>query len=65
MSDSVLISIITGIVSPSLLFVLNYFQNKKIDAYHKEVNGRMGELIQTTKALGKAEGTAIEKAKKK
>lgn len=72
MSDALLISIISGIVSPLLLFILNHFQNKKIkangdkvDAYHKEINGRMGELIATTKELGNAEGRAQEKSKHK
>lgn len=72
MSDIVILSIIANIISPILIAVLTYFQNKKIkangekvDAYHKEINGRMGELIETTKKLGNAEGTAEEKARNK
>lgn len=72
MSDIVILSIIANIISPILIAVLTYFQNKKIkangekvDAYHKEINGRMGELIKTTKALGNAEGKAEEKSKQK
>lgn len=72
MSDALIISIISGIISPVLIAILTHFQNKKIkangekvDAYHKEINGRMGELIETTKKLGNAEGTAEEKARNK
>ena len=38
--------------------------NDKVDKYHKEVNGKMGELLDTTKALGNAEGRAEQKAGK-
>lgn len=31
---------------------------KKVEEYHKEVNGKMGILLETTKALGNAEGKA-------
>lgn len=30
---------------------LAYLTNKKVKAYHKEVNGRMDELIDTTKQI--------------
>lgn len=68
MSDAIIISAITtiGLIITS---VINSRQNKKIsnkvDGYHKEVNGKMGELLDTTKALGKAEGKAEEKSKSK
>ncbi|HMG93457.1 MAG TPA: hypothetical protein VK589_25540 [Chryseolinea sp.] len=38
---------------------------KQIAEYHKEVNGKMGQLLETTKALGNAEGAAEEKEKNK
>lgn len=68
MSDEVIIAIISGFVSlltPILVLILNHRMMGKVSAYHKEVNGRMGELIETTKKLGNAEGTADEKARNK
>lgn len=38
---------------------------KKVDNYHKEVNGKMGELLDTTKKLGNAEGRADLKEEQK
>lgn len=35
--------------------------DRKVDEYHKEVNGKMGQLIETTKELA----TAKEKARNK
>jgi len=69
MSDAVIIAL-SGSVSTTLGIIvvayLNTRQNKviseKVDGYHKEVNGKMGELLTTTKALGNAEGKAQEKA---
>lgn len=64
MSDSIIVALITaaGLVISG---VINTRQNKKIvekvDQYHKEVNGKMGELLVTTKALGNAEGKAEQK----
>lgn len=66
MSDAIVISIVTtiGLVITTLI---NSKQNReiktKVDNYHKEVNGKMTDLIETTKALGKAEGKAEEKEK--
>lgn len=34
---------------------------EKVEVYHAEVNGKMGQLLETTKALGKAEGKAESK----
>lgn len=39
--------------------------NDKVDEYHKEVNGKMTKLLETTEALGKAKGKAEEKGKTK
>lgn len=64
MSDVVISATITtlGLI---ITAIINSRQNKnisnKVDKYHKEVSGKMGELISTTKALGKAEGKAEEK----
>lgn len=30
--------------------------NTKVDTYHKEVNGKMGQLLEVTEKAGKAEG---------
>jgi hypothetical protein len=72
MSDAVLIVVAPSVITTIGLIVVAYLntrQNKKIsekvDGYHKEVNGKMGELLTTTKALGNAEGKAQEKAKSK
>ena len=69
MSDAVLIVVVPSVITTIGLIVVAYLntrQNKKIsekvDGYHKEVNGKMGELLTTTKALGNAEGKAQEKA---
>ena len=72
MSDAVLIVVVPSVITTIGLIVVAYLntrQNRKIsekvDGYHKEVNGKMGELLTTTKALGNAEGKAQEKAKGK
>jgi hypothetical protein len=72
MSDAVLIVVVPSAITTIGLIVVAYLntrQNRKIsekvDGYHKEVNGKMGELLTTTKALGNAEGKAQEKAKGK
>lgn len=64
MSDAIIVALITtaGLIVSG---IINTRQNKKIvekvDSYHKEVNGKMGELLVTTKALGNAEGKAEQK----
>lgn len=64
MSDSIIVALITasGVI---LSGIITSRQGKKIsekvDKYHKEVNGKMGELLITTKALGNAEGKAEQK----
>lgn len=74
MSDAVIISLIGSLTTTLGIIVvawLNTRQNrliskqsesidKKVEDYHKEVNGKMGELLDTTKALGNAEGRAQE-----
>lgn len=68
MSDAVIVALITttGLI---ITGYINTRQNKKIvekvDSYHKEVNGKMGELLVTTKALGNAEGKAEQKETEK
>lgn len=76
MSDSVIIALISGVVSPLLLFILNHFQNKKmsatndkVDKYHDEVNSKLSQLIVAEKGVshaeGKLEGKEEEKNKNK
>lgn len=67
MTDVVQIAIITSgttILGLIVQGIISTIQNKKIEAkvdtYHKEVNGKMGELLITTKELGKQEGKAAE-----
>lgn len=64
MSELVLVALITG-GATVLTALINVRVGKKIDRYHKEVNGKMGELLVTTKALGNAEGKAEQKEKEK
>lgn len=66
---------IVSIVVTALMLVYVAKSNKKINAvqekvegYHKEVNGKMGELLETTRQLAtaqeKARGEAENKGKK-
>lgn len=64
MSDALAIAIIGAVVTTINSFLIAWVK-VSINRYHKEVNGRVGELIETTKALGNAEGKATEKAKHK
>lgn len=68
-----IIALISAIVTPLILLYVTKKQNEKldnnqagivqvaekVDTYHKEVNGKMGELLETTKQLA----TAKEKAR--
>lgn len=36
--------------------------SEKVDGYHKEVNGKMEKLLETTEELGKEKGKAEEKS---
>lgn len=72
MSDPVIISLIGSITTTLGIIVVAYLNNRhakvvstKVDEYHKEVNGKMSELLDTTKALGIAEGQAKEKRNNK
>lgn len=69
MSDAVLIEIVGGFITIATLIttaVINSIQNKRIAKnvaeYHKEVNGKMGKLLETTEDLGKKAGILQEKA---
>lgn len=62
MSDAVWISIISGVVVIANT-VMTTLLKINLAKYHKEINGRMGELIDTTKKLGNEQGKAEEKAK--
>lgn len=64
MSDSIIVALITTaglIISGMITTKQNKRIAEKVDSYHKEVNGKMGELLVTTKALGNAEGKAEQK----
>ena len=55
------IALIGTIVTPIVVVYVAKQTNKKVDAYHKEVNGHMTQLLETTKDLA----TANEKARVK
>lgn len=55
------IALVSAIVTPFVLVIVTRMQNKKIEGYHNEVNGKMSKLLQTTADLA----TAKEKAKNK
>lgn len=63
MSDAVIISLI-GAIGTVVGIALTGFVNIRLSRLHKQINGRMEELLETTKKLGNAEGAATEKAKK-
>lgn len=58
----------TGITTIGLIavaYLTHYKVNKlnvKVDDYHKEVNGKMGQLLEVTKEASKAEGKLEQKA---
>lgn len=68
-----LIALISAIVTPLIVLYVNQKQvkklnvmNEKVDGYHKEVNGNMAKLLETTKELATAQEKArAEDAKKK
>jgi len=62
-TTTVLTVVITGIINARANRKQNEAIVQKVDTYHKDVNGRMGELLITTKALGNSEGQAQEKEK--
>lgn len=64
MSDVLAIAIIGAVVTIINSFLIAWVK-VSLNRYHRDINGRMGELIDTTKKLGNAEGTAIEKARNK
>jgi hypothetical protein len=67
-----LIALISAIVTPLVVvYVARQQANKmntikdKVDEYHKEVNGKMGQLLETTKDLATANEKARAKEEKK
>lgn len=44
-----------------IVAILNIKGNAKVDKYHKEVNGKMGQLLEVTKKASKAEGKLEER----
>lgn len=66
MSDAVIISVVTGLVSLLGLGVTGYV-NIRLGKIHKQLNSRMDELIAAAKLAGNAEGRkelAAEQKKK-
>jgi hypothetical protein len=63
------IALVSAVITPLVVVWVGKMQAKKIDDYHKEVNGKMGLLLETTKDLAtaaeKARNEAEEKAKGK
>lgn len=63
MSDAVIISLISGAVTLLMAIIsplMIRLTNKKVDAYHKEVNSKLSQLVVAEKEAsnekGKAEG---------
>lgn len=62
MTENVTLEIIktTGIIITAILSLVGLIYTvkgkNKIEAYHKEVNGKMGELLDVSKTAAKAEG---------
>lgn len=54
-----LIALISAVVTPLIVVYVNRLTMKKVEGYHKEVNGKMGQLLETTASLA----TATEKAR--
>jgi hypothetical protein len=73
------VTLISAIVTPLILVYVTRKQNEKIDAnkagiekvvekvdeYHKEVNGNMSKLLETTKELATAQEKARAEGEKK
>lgn len=62
MSDAVIVAIIGGVVSMGSL-AMTLLIKKGQDNLHKQINGRMGELLDATKAANRAEGEIVGKEK--
>lgn len=67
-----LLTAIVTMITPIVVWRLNHKQSKKIgevkdkvDEYHKEINGRMGQLLETTKQLATEKEKAREKGEDK
>ena len=46
-----LISLISAVITPVIVIYVNKRTNKKVDEYHKAVNGNMEKLLKSTKDL--------------
>jgi ABC-type bacteriocin/lantibiotic exporter with double-glycine peptidase domain len=60
-----LIALISAIVTPIVVVYVGKINAKKVDDYHKEVNGKMGLLLETTKQLATEKARADEEDAKK
>lgn len=72
MSDVLILGLATiisgSVITPVVAWLIRRSEKKildKVEEHRKEINGRMGELLETTKNLGHAEGMAEEKEKTK
>lgn len=50
------VGIITTAILSTLTVIFTIKGKNKIEAYHKEVNGKMGQLLDVSKTAAKAEG---------
>jgi len=60
MSDAVIIAILGAVTT-----VVGAWLNYKIEKIHKQINSRMTEFLEATKALGTAEGNAAGRKEQK
>ncbi len=51
----IIVALISGAANIAIVFITLSLKNK-IKNVHKEINGRMGELMEVTKKASKAEG---------
>lgn len=63
MSDAVIISVVGSLTTTLGIIVVAWLNtrhnkaiNNKVDEYHKDVNGKMGELLRVTGEAEKAKG---------
>lgn len=56
MDTGAIISTAITTIGLIIVAIINIKGNAKVDRYHKEVNGKMGQLLEVTKEASKAEG---------
>jgi len=60
MSDNVIIALLNTVI-PIITAAISAYVAIKLAKMQKQINGRMGELMESTKKLARAEGQAEEK----